>query len=497
MEIEVIRKQVEESFKKIDEYIQSILEERERLKKEFEEKLEKFKTFKFDLKPELLEEFLKEPYVLIPKKHDAYYVVVPKFVPMQIGWLEHSTRSYNIFVINRYTQWIYEVPLGIKKKLRMPEAPPFKVIDGYLYTGSKFQEDAWQKYRQFLLKREGKDRIKIRKGYEFELISNLIKDGCLPFTPQPVDKKDLRPYDGIELRSYQERAFKEFLRTGWIGVFWVFGSGKSLFGTYLCGRVKGRKLVVVPTLTLVDEWREKIAEYIPQHEHEIDLVTYHAFPKVKDREYTLVVWDEVHRLPANTFIRMASIRAKYRVGLSGTPFREDGREHLIFALTGFPVGQNWDEIREMGIVAIPKFKVYIVKDYHEKIRKLEELLKIPVKTIIFCDSIRLGQQISRKFGIPFVYGETKDRKKIIRESDTCIVSRVGDEGIHVPDLERVIEVAFLYGSRRQEAQRFGRLMHSQREEPEHVILMTGREYELYQKRLYPIYEKGFKIEIIR
>jgi len=92
---------------------------------------------------------------------------------------------------------------------------------------------------------------------------------------------------------------------------------------------------------------------------------------------------------------------------------------------------------------------------------------------------------------------TKDRKKIIRESHTCIVSRVRDEGIHIPDLERVIEVAFLYGSRRQEAQRFGRLMHSQREEPEHVILMTGREYELYQKRLYPIYEKGFKIEIIR
>jgi len=57
--------------------------------------------------------------------------------------------------------------------------------------------------------------------------------------------------------------------------------------------------------------------------------------------------------------------------------------------------------------------------------------------------------------------------------------------------------AFLYGSRMQESQRFGRLMHSAKEEPEHVILMTEEEFEKYQKRLYAITERGFRIEFVR
>jgi superfamily II DNA or RNA helicase len=74
---------------------------------------------------------------------------------------------------------------------------------------------------------------------------------------------------------------------------------------------------------------------------------------------------------------------------------------------------------------------------------------------------------------------------------------VGGEGVSLPDLERVIEVGFLYGSRREEAQLMGRLFHSAEEEPEHIILMTEAELEAYEKRLYAIYEKGFRINIVR
>ncbi len=76
-----------------------------------------------------------------------------------------------------------------------------------------------------------------------------------------------------------------------------------------------------------------------------------------------------------------------------------------------------------------------------------------------------------------------------------MVSRVGDEGISLPDIRRVIEVDFLYGSRRQEAQRMGRLFHG-KEPGEHIILMTERELESYEKRLYSIYEKGWHIKIV-
>ena len=66
----------------------------------------------------------------------------------------------------------------------------------------------------------------------------------------------------------------------------------------------------------------------------------------------------------------------------------------------------------------------------------------------------------------------------------------------IPDLQRVIEIDFLFGSRRQEGQRLGRLFHSE-EKGEHIILMTEKEFEDYGKRLYAIQEKGFKIQVIR
>jgi len=493
--IEEIRRSFEESLRKLDDYIAKIQAEREKIVEEFEKKLEELKIFNVDR--EKLREFLKEPFVLIPKRKEEWYVIVPKFIPFHVGWLEHETKSYNIFVINKYFQWIYELPEVIKKRVKIPEPLPFKVIDGYLHTGTKLQEVAWERYKRFLYRKEGKDRIRIKKGYEFLLIAKLIEDGCLPFQPQPVDEEDLREWNGIKLRNYQKRAWEKFLKCGAVGIFWAFGAGKSMFGLYALARIRGRKLVVVPTLTLKEQWENRISKYIPEYWHEIDISTYLGYDKVKNNEYSLVVFDEVQHLPANSYIKLSTLKTKYRIGLSGSPFREDGRENYIFALTGFPIGLNWEELIKIRVVSVPTFKLYVVKDYHEKFRRLEELLKIPIKTIIFCDSIKLGKQISSRFGIPFVYGETKNRLQIIKESDVVVVSRVGDEGISVGDIERVIEVAFLFGSRMQESQRFGRLMHSQKEEPQHIIIMTEKEFQAYQKRLYAIYERGFRIEIVR
>ena len=493
--IEEIRKSFEESLRRLDDYIAKIQAEREKIVEEFEKKLEELKIFNVDR--EKLREFFKEPFVLIPKRKEEWYVIVPKFIPFHVGWLEHETKSYNIFVINKYFQWIYELPEVIKKRVKIPEPLPFKVIDGYLHTGTKLQEVAWERYKRFLYRKEGKDRIRIKKGYEFLLIAKLIEDGCLPFQPQPVDEEDLREWNGIKLRNYQKRAWEKFLKCGAVGIFWAFGAGKSMFGLYALARIRGRKLVVVPTLTLKEQWENRISKYIPEYWHEIDISTYLGYDKVKNNEYSLVVFDEVQHLPANSYIKLSTLKTKYRIGLSGSPFREDGRENYIFALTGFPIGLNWEELIKIRVVSVPTFKLYVVKDYHEKFRRLEELLKIPIKTIIFCDSIKLGKQISSRFGIPFVYGETKNRLQIIKESDVVVVSRVGDEGISVGDIERVIEVAFLFGSRMQESQRFGRLMHSQKEEPQHIIIMTEKEFQAYQKRLYAIYERGFRIEIVR
>ena len=495
LDISEIKKSLDESIGRMDELIDSIKKERNKIKSEIEKRIEQLQIGKYN--KEELKTFFEEPYVIIPKRENEYYVIAPKWIDFQIGWLERSTKSFNIFVVNRYIQWIAQTPESIKQKLKFPDPLPLKVFDGMLLTGKEYQETAWNKYNKFLTKREGSDRVRIKKGKEFKLISQLIEDGILPFIPTPVQDEDLREWKGIELRGYQKEGWKEFTEKGACGLYWPFGAGKSFFGIYALAKINGKKIVIVPTLTLKEQWTERIEKYIPEYREEIEIETYHAFDKLKNREYTLIVFDESQHLPANTFIRLATLQAKYRLGFSGSPFREDKRENYIFALTGFPIGMSWDELLKLHIIKKPIFKLYLVDNNRDKLKKLAEMLKIPVKTLIFCDSIEFGEKISKEFEIPFVYGETRARMDIIRESDVCVISRVGDEGISLPEIERVIEVSFLFGSRMQESQRFGRLMHSQHEEPEHIILMTEEEFEKYQKRLYAIYERGFRIEVIR
>jgi len=494
-DISKIKNTFEEGFKKIDKLIGSLQKVRDELEEELNKRIIQFQTMNYSV--DELNNFLEEPYCILPKRKDTYWIIVPKFVNFQVGWLEHETSSYYIYAVNRYVQWIAHIPPKLKQKLKFPEPLPFKVIDGILLTGKKYQDKAWSKYREFLLRREGEDRIRIKKGYEFQLIAKLVEDGIMPFIPQPVIKEDLRDYTKIKLRDYQQRAWNEFIDKGAVGIFWSFGAGKSLFGIYALARIKGEKLVVVPTLTLKEQWENRIKEYIPKYKDEITISTYHSYSKIKGKNYSLIIFDECHHLPASTFIRLSTLKRKYTIGLSGSPFREDGREAYIFALTGFPVGLSWDELLKLRVVKTPTFKLYIVKSRELKIRKLRELLQIPLKTIIFCDSINLGKRISEKFSLPFVYGETKSRLEIIKQAQQCVVSRVGDEGLSLPDIERVIEIAFLAGSRMQESQRFGRLMHTSKKEPEHILIMTEEEFEKYNKRLYAITERGFRIEIIR
>ena len=132
-----------------------------------------------------------------------------------------------------------------------------------------------------------------------------------------------------------------------------------------------------------------------------------------------------------------------------------------------------------------------------KLRELEALLQEDKRTIIFSDSIEMGKNIETRFKVPFVSGETKNNMDTITANRTVVVSRVGDEGMSLPDIERVIEVSWLGGSRRQELQRTTRLLHSQTEEQENHVLMTLEEYLRDRKRLFSIMDKGFKIVLHR
>ncbi len=129
-----------------------------------------------------------------------------------------------------------------------------------------------------------------------------------------------------------------------------------------------------------------------------------------------------------------------------------------------------------------------------KIRTIGKLLNLQ-KSLDISDSIDLGTAIAQKFELPHVHGQTENRMEIIHNNNVSVVSRVADEGVSIDNLQRIIEVDFLYGSRGQEIQRTGRLMHSTKAE-KHDIIMTDKEFESYGKRIWVLQEKGFHVKII-
>src|SRR3990167_4436252 len=180
---------------------------------------------------------------------------------------------------------------------------------------------------------------------------------------------------------------------------------------------------------------------------------------------------------------------------SASPYREDGRHSYIFALTGFPIGLNWQDLMKLLGKKYHDINVYIFDTMEQKIRFATNLVTKDTKTLLFVDKIEIGERLANLLGVPFIHGATKNRIEIAKESKVFVASRVMEMGISIKDLEHIIEVDFLFGSKREEIQRTGRLFHSEsKETKKHDILMTREEFEAYGKRLHGLVEKGFQIK---
>jgi DNA excision repair protein ERCC-3 len=438
--------------------------------------------------------FFKTPYAVIPFGKNKVLVAVPKFVKnFQVGWLWKETESFYIYQFDQYSAWLSDAPAELMEAINFKHGLAIE-IDGNVIT---FDADAKKDVREKLkddLSEIGDNSARIKRGHVFDVIATAIENGCLPFKPRKVLADDLRPQKSvIKLRPYQKVAVDKFLDTGAVGVFHPTGAGKSFISLYLLDIIKGKKQIIVPTTTLVEQWKYYIEANIPHAKGEIRIVTYSGW-RDSDEEYALTIYDECQRLPADTFSRIAVIKTKYRLGLSASPHREDGRESYIFALTGFPVGLNWQEYMKTVGRAYHPVNVHVVHSTTRKLKKLKDLVDFSKKTLIFCDTIDVGKSISRELGIPYIYGETTNRLREIEENKVVCVSRVMDLGVSIKDLRRIVEVDFLFGSRQQELQRTGRLMHADHPE-RHDIIMTESEMQKYGKRLWALQEKGFTIKI--
>lgn len=446
--------------------------------------------------------FLKEPWCILPQGRDEWRVVIPKFAGVQVGWLERATETYNIFRVDRFSQWLGGIPEDLRDLLKLPTPFKSEVSGRTLRTSARLPDNVKKHVAEQT--KGGEYRIKV--GHEFDIIAALIDEGSLPFVPRPVDPADLREitfrYRGEQtaLRDYQKEAWDVFLKVGRVGIFWPWGAGKSVIANYAAGRIKGRKLIVCPTSTLVEHWQHEIQTNLDlslrSGDCAVDIITYNGADKVKDRQYAVAFFDECHRLPANTFSRLATIQAKYAMGLSATPYREDGRTPYVFALTGIPIGVDWTDFYRKGIITKPEVECRIVRDWNMKMREAEiEADATKGRVIIFCDSIERGAQLATRMEIPHVSGESSNRLQTIQKNRVTVVSRVGDEGVSLPDLKKVIEVDFLGGSRRQEGQRVGRLFHA-KGQGEHVVLMTRDEFERFEGRFLALEEKGIKVNVV-
>jgi len=440
-------------------------------------------------------DFFKKPYVLIPNGKNSVLVCVPKFIKgFQVGWLWKETDTFYIYQFDQYSAWLGDAPEELTKEINLKT--DFSVgIDGNTLKFDPAQKAIIKQKFGHHLSKIGEESATIKRGHIFDVIAESVENGCLPFKPKKVEQIDIREQKSkIKLRPYQKLAVDRFMETGAVGVFHPTGAGKSFISLHLMDIIKGKKIIIVPTRTLIEQWKMYIETNIPHAKEEIKIVTYQGY-RDSGEKYVLTIYDECQRLPADTFSRLAVIDTKYRLGLSASPHREDGRESYIFALTGFPVGLNWQEyMTTVGKQYHPVF-VHVVHSSSGKLKKLEELFDPKKKTLIFCDTIALGKQISNRLSIPYIYGQTNDRLQVIQEHNAVCISRVGDLGISVKDLQRIIEVDFLFGSRQQELQRSGRLMHSEDAE-RHDIIMTEMEFKQYGKRIWALQEKGFTIKIV-
>jgi DNA excision repair protein ERCC-3 len=496
-----------------------------------------------------LRSFADEPYCLLPKGDEEAWVVVPRFVPFHVGYLDRQTASYNVFVVNKYIDWIYDLPDEIREAVGIqPKYDQAIVEDGLLKLADNDEyAEAWDEFAtdrhqdaippddvleemewnrfQSLASRRGvygenasRDEMKaalrkqrdtslpLKQSREFDVIAQLIDDGNLPFATQPVADAHLRAEpEGVALddpahtpegASYQHRAWEEFLETGMIGVYWPPGAGKTFLALYAGDRLRGQKLVVVPSNTLKEQWGQRI-EARCHNPEEWEIQTYQYLRRHAD-EYErdgpmLTVFDEHHHLPADTYAKIATIDTTYRIGLSGSPYREDERVDYIFALSGYPVGLDWEELVALGVVETPPAKLYLYETQRQKRADLADIVAEHTgKILVLCDSLDEGHELSDRLGVPFVHGETTERMQTLRDHRVVIGSRVADEGVSLEELDLVVEFDFHGSSRRQEIQRYGRVMHGDGESG-YIIQMTDDEYQRSGDRLMALEEKGVRV----
>jgi DNA excision repair protein ERCC-3 len=320
--------------------------------------------------------------------------------------------------------------------------------------------------------------------------------------------------DDWKIRPYQELAAEGFWHGGSGVVVLPCGAGKTIVGAAAMAHAKATTLILVTNTIAARQWREELLKRTTLNDDEIGeysgakkeirpvtIATYQVMTKKKDGVYAhldlfdthdwgLIIYDEVHLLPAPIFRFTADIQSRRRLGLTATLVREDGMEGEVFSLIGpkrFDV--PWKEIESQGYIA-PAQCVEVRVNLSET-ERLSYATAEPEERYRFCATTRtkrnvveslvahhageqilvIGQyidqldELSEVLGVPLIKGETpvKEREILFNkfrsgEVSCLVVSKVANFSIDLPDATIAIQVSGAFGSRQEEAQRLGRIL---------------------------------------
>ncbi|GAA4287002.1 DNA repair helicase XPB [Georgenia daeguensis] len=320
--------------------------------------------------------------------------------------------------------------------------------------------------------------------------------------------------DGWHLRPYQEEAVDTFWHGGSGVVVLPCGAGKTLVGAGAMARSKTTTLILVTNTVSARQWREELVRRTTLTDDEIGeysgarkdvrpvtIATYQVLTTRRKGVYThlelldahdwgLILYDEVHLLPAPIFRMTADLQARRRLGLTATLVREDGREDEVFSLIG-PKRYDapWKDIEAQGYIAPAEcVEVRLTLPEHDRLvyatAEPEERYRLaasaPGKTKIVRQILErhpgeqtlvIGQyldqldELSESLGAPLITGQTTvtERQRLFDafrtgEIQVLVVSKVANFSIDLPEASVAVQVSGSFGSRQEEAQRLGRLM---------------------------------------
>jgi DNA excision repair protein ERCC-3 len=368
----------------------------------------------------------------------------------------------------------------------------------------------------------------------------------------------LREGDGFTLRPYQHQAVDAFAAGGSGVVVLPCGAGKTLVGAAAMARVGARTLILVTNTVAARQWRAELlartdlsADEIGEYSGEckdvrpVTLATYQILTTKRRGSYAhlelfsaedwgLVVYDEVHLLPAPVFRMTAEIQARRRLGLTATLVREDGREGDVFTLIGPKrydapwrdiEAQGWiapaqctevrvgleDEERMAYALAEPELRYRVGATARSKLAVVQALCAEARErgepTLVIGQYLDQLEELAAALDAPLVAGKTptRERERLYAafragEIGVLVVSKVANFSVDLPEASVAVQVSGTFGSRQEEAQRLGRILRPKRDGRQArffaIVSRDTNDQEFAAKRQRFLAEQGYAYEIV-